>query len=60
MRTKNRIVQQSDFVGSSGFINPEDRLWNLYLSEAEKEDKVLTENIKGDTDGILIFVRIAS
>ncbi len=28
----------------------------MYLTEAEKEDKEITENWKGDTDGILVFV----
>ena len=32
------------------------RLWMMYLTEAEKEDKEITESWKGDTDGILVFV----
>jgi hypothetical protein len=39
------------------FNAPEDRFWNLYLTQAEKVDKKLTESWKGDADGILIFVR---
>ncbi|KAI0031452.1 hypothetical protein K488DRAFT_9727, partial [Vararia minispora EC-137] len=34
---------------------PADKFWNLYLRNAEEEDKVNIENWKGDTDGILIF-----
>jgi len=35
-----------------------DRFWDLYLSHADKSDKTLMESWKGDTDGILIFVRL--
>ena len=31
----------------------------MYLTEAEKQDKEVTESWKGDTDGILVFVRPA-
>ncbi|KAI0313977.1 hypothetical protein OF83DRAFT_1032917, partial [Amylostereum chailletii] len=31
--------------------------WALYLADADKNDTEMTENMKGDTDGILIFVR---
>lgn len=33
-----------------------DGLWSIYLTEAEKQDAEITENWKGDTDGILVFV----
>ncbi|KAH9010777.1 hypothetical protein EDB85DRAFT_1189429 [Lactarius pseudohatsudake] len=36
------------------------RLWMLYLTEAEKEDKEITENWKGDTEGILVFTGLFS
>ncbi|KAI0033217.1 hypothetical protein K488DRAFT_85138 [Vararia minispora EC-137] len=49
-----KYKENGQVVGST-FINPEDQVWMLYLGEAEKDDKALTENIKGDTDGILIF-----
>jgi hypothetical protein len=29
----------------------------MYITEAEKEDKEVIESWKGDTDGILVFVR---
>lgn len=32
------------------------RLWMMYLLEADREDKEITESWKGDTDGILVFV----
>ncbi|KAH9032926.1 hypothetical protein EDB84DRAFT_113234 [Lactarius hengduanensis] len=32
----------------------------LYLAEAEKEDKEITENWKGDTEGILVFTGLFS
>ncbi len=33
-----------------------DALWSIYLDEADKQDKEVTESWKGDTDGILVFV----
>ena len=33
-----------------------DGLWSMYLTEAEKQDKEVTDSWKGDTDGILVFV----
>jgi hypothetical protein len=33
------------------------KLWSMYLAEAEKEDKELTESWKGEADSILVFVR---
>ncbi|KAI9447652.1 hypothetical protein H4582DRAFT_1802153 [Lactarius indigo] len=36
------------------------RSWMMYLSEAEKEDKEITENWKGDTEGILVFTGLFS
>ena len=36
------------------------RLWSMYLTEAEKEDKELTEAWKGEADSILVFVRFYS
>jgi len=33
------------------------KLWSMYLAEAEKEDKELTEAWKGEADSILVFVR---
>ncbi|KAF7974303.1 hypothetical protein HWV62_12456 [Athelia sp. TMB] len=33
----------------------EDRMWALYLAEADKDDNVRMENWKGDMDAILIF-----
>ncbi|KZV70904.1 hypothetical protein PENSPDRAFT_578613, partial [Peniophora sp. CONT] len=37
------------------FIDPQDKFWSLYLSDAEKYDKLRIESWKGDTEGILIF-----
>ncbi|KAI0069176.1 hypothetical protein BV25DRAFT_1782317, partial [Artomyces pyxidatus] len=36
------------------------KIWSMYLSEAEKHDKILADNWKGDTDGILIFTGLFS
>ncbi|KAN0137246.1 hypothetical protein V8E53_004956 [Lactarius tabidus] len=37
-----------------------DGLWSMYLTEAEKQDKEMIENWKGDTDGILVFTGLFS
>ena len=31
----------------------------MYLTEAEKQDKEVSESWKGDTDGILVFVSLS-
>ncbi len=49
------ILDENHGIGDSS-----DGLWSMYLSEAEKEDKEVTENWKGDTDGILVFVSPAT
>ena len=36
--------------------DPSGKLWSMYLAEAEKEDKELTEAWKGEADSILVFV----
>jgi hypothetical protein len=36
--------------------DPSGKLWSMYLAEAEKEDKVLTDAWKGEADSILVFV----
>ncbi|KAI0310699.1 hypothetical protein OF83DRAFT_1040930, partial [Amylostereum chailletii] len=32
-----------------------DRFWAMYLADTEKHDLAMTESMKGDTDGMLIF-----
>ena len=41
----------------TSFVNPEDQFWSLYLTQAQAQDKQRIERWKGDSDGILIFVR---
>ncbi|KAI9447654.1 hypothetical protein H4582DRAFT_13338 [Lactarius indigo] len=36
------------------------RLWMMYLTKAEKEDKEITEGWKGEADGILVFTGLFS
>lgn len=36
--------------------DPSGKLWMMYLTEAEKEDREIAERWKGDTDSILVFV----
>ncbi|KAI0308848.1 hypothetical protein OF83DRAFT_151134, partial [Amylostereum chailletii] len=37
------------------YTDPSDRFWAMYLTDAEKYDVAMTESMKGDTDGMLIF-----
>ena len=39
------------------YTDPQDRFWHMYMEEAHVQDKQKTDRWKGDTDGILIFVR---
>jgi hypothetical protein len=34
------------------------KLWSMYLTETEKEDKEITERWKGEADSILVFVSV--
>jgi hypothetical protein len=43
-------------VPGENYGDPSGRLWMMYLTEAEKEDKEITESWKGDAEGILVFV----
>jgi hypothetical protein len=49
----------SHFIHALGdnYGDPSGKLWSMYLAEAEKEDKELTEAWKGEADSILVFVR---
>jgi len=46
--------------GESGFVDGSGPLFSMYLQLAGEEDKKMTENWKGDADGILIFVSLHS
>ena len=39
------------------YLNKEDAFWDLYLQQAKSEDEHRVERWKGETEGILIFVR---
>ncbi|TDL22526.1 hypothetical protein BD410DRAFT_788338 [Rickenella mellea] len=43
-----------------GYDDPSDKMWSLYVAEAEKFDKALVESWKGDMEGILIFAGLFS
>lgn len=43
-------------AGLRGGASKGSKVWSVYLSEADRQDKALAENWKGDTEGILIFV----
>ncbi|KAI0266202.1 hypothetical protein BC834DRAFT_986485 [Gloeopeniophorella convolvens] len=43
-------------IAGENYGDSSGKLWSMYLTEAEKQDKEITESWKGDTDGILVFV----
>lgn len=40
--------------------HPSNKIWSVYVSEAEREDRTLALSWKGDMDALLIFVRLFS
>ncbi|TDL27703.1 hypothetical protein BD410DRAFT_325099 [Rickenella mellea] len=42
------------------YDEPSDKMWSIYVSEAEKFDKALVESWKGDMEGLLIFAGLFS
>ncbi|KAI0314432.1 hypothetical protein OF83DRAFT_1063825, partial [Amylostereum chailletii] len=50
-----QVVQKRLYCTEKTYNNPADRFWTLCLADADKNDAGMTESIKGDTDGILIF-----
>ena len=48
--------QNDPLQGVSGFADGSGPLFSMYLKLAGEEDNKMTENWKGDADGILIFV----
>ena len=53
------LIKYSVLIHALGdnYGDPSGKLWSMYLAEAEKEDKELTEAWKGEADSILVFVR---
>ncbi|KAI0314216.1 hypothetical protein OF83DRAFT_1064237, partial [Amylostereum chailletii] len=37
------------------YNDPRDKFWSMYLTDADKNDAAMTESLKGDADGVLIF-----
>ncbi|KAI9447794.1 hypothetical protein H4582DRAFT_25640 [Lactarius indigo] len=54
------LLPVTDAQRGENYGDSSGRLWMLYLTEAEKEDKEITENWKGDTEGILVFTGLFS
>ncbi|KAK7058641.1 embryonic skeletal system development [Paramarasmius palmivorus] len=44
----------------SRYDDPSTKIWNVYLTEVEKDDEKLAANWKGDMDAILIFAGLFS
>lgn len=38
--------------------HPSNKIWSVYVSEAERQDRTLALSWKGDMDALLIFVRL--
>lgn len=51
------VLRSSSQPSVEDYGDVSNRIWNLYLKEAAEADREITENWKGDADGILIFVR---
>ena len=43
-------------IVDGNYGDPSDRLFSVYLAQADKFDKEQSESWKGDTEGILVFV----
>jgi hypothetical protein len=44
-------------TGQTLYSDPSAKIWNLYLSQAEKFDKDHSESWTANTEGVLVFVR---
>jgi hypothetical protein len=44
-------------VAEANYGDSSDKMFSVYLSQADKFDKEQSESWKGDTEGILVFVR---
>ncbi|KAI9511927.1 hypothetical protein F5148DRAFT_974518 [Russula earlei] len=44
-------------IADGNYGDPSDHLFSVYLAQADKYDKEQAESWKGDTEGILVFVR---
>jgi hypothetical protein len=54
---RRETVIQMQNNATNNYEDPSDKIWSVYISEAERYDKMLVESWKQDMDGILIFVR---
>ena len=45
-------------LGQAQYGDPSAKIWGLYLSLAEKFDKEHGDSWAGNTDGVLVFVRV--
>ncbi|KAN0137270.1 hypothetical protein V8E53_004715 [Lactarius tabidus] len=50
----------ADAQWGENYGDPSGKLWMMYLTEAEKEDREIAERWKGDTDSILVFTGLFS
>lgn len=44
-------------VGQTLYADPSARIWDLYLSQAAKSDKELSDSVRSNADQLLVFVR---
>ena len=44
-------------TADGNYGDPSDKLFSVYLAQADKYDKEQAESWKGDAEGILVFVR---
>jgi hypothetical protein len=51
------LRRDTGLTGQTVYSDPSAKIWNLYLSQAEKFDKDHSESWTANTDGVLVFVR---
>ena len=54
MDTSAGVAHPNSDEGNYG--DPSDKIFSVYLAQADKFDKEQSESWKGDTEGILVFV----
>jgi len=49
--------RDTGLVGQTLYGDPSARIWDLYLSQAAKSDKELSDSVRSNADQLLVFVR---
>ncbi|KAH8990258.1 hypothetical protein EDB92DRAFT_1865244 [Lactarius akahatsu] len=57
---KQRGYNATTQTSAENYGDPSGKMWSMYLTEAKKDDVQMTENWKGDAEGILVFTGLFS